>query len=51
MKHNGAFVVAWGRIGLLPPFVTEHMKSKDGDGSGKAQLFLDWCNKEVAPYR
>jgi hypothetical protein len=46
MKNNGAFIVAWGRIGVLPDYLIDEMK-----GGGKAQLFLGWCNGEVAPLR
>jgi retinol dehydrogenase-12 len=51
MEHNGAYLIAWGRLATLPPHVTEGLKSKSEGGNGNAEIFVNWCNNEVAPYR
>ncbi|EPE24849.1 NAD(P)-binding Rossmann-fold containing protein [Glarea lozoyensis ATCC 20868] len=51
MEHNGAHLLAWGRLSALPPHATEGLKSKNEGGNGNAELFVNWCNNEVALYK
>jgi hypothetical protein len=45
MEHNGGYLMAWGRIAQLPDHVMGPLKSK------RSALFIDWCDREVAPYQ
>jgi len=50
MQQNGGFIVPWGRIGALPPNIEKGLHAKEDGGSGIAQQFVTWCDKETKPY-
>jgi uncharacterized protein (AIM24 family) len=47
MDHNGGHLMAWGRLANLPVEVTKGLKSKSEGGSGVAQTFFDYCDRET----
>ncbi|KAJ5619790.1 hypothetical protein N7510_003774 [Penicillium lagena] len=50
-KNNGGYVMAWGRVEELPADITNALKSKAEGGSGAAQIFLDYCERETKPFQ
>lgn len=51
MEKNGAFIIPWGRFGVVPDDIKSSMQIKSQGGTGIAQKFLEWCQREVAAYR
>ena len=49
-KHNGGFVIPWGRFGDIPDHIEKGLKSRAEGGSGAADKFWSWCEKETEPY-
>lgn len=49
-KHNGGFIIPWGRIGDLPGHIEEGLKSKKEGGTGAAAKFWSWCEQETETY-
>jgi retinol dehydrogenase-12 len=49
-KDNGAFIIPWGRIGHLRPDMVKAEKTKEEGGTGEAQRFWEWCEKECKAY-
>ena len=49
-KNNGAFVIPWGRLGEVPPHIAKGMKSTTEGGTGLAEKFWDWCERETKPF-
>lgn len=47
MEHNGGHTMAWGRLANLPDEVTKGLKSKSEGGTGVAQMFFDYCDREI----
>lgn len=50
-EHNGGFLTAWGRVSTLPENLTKATKSKSEGGSGVAEIFLEYCNREIKDFR
>jgi retinol dehydrogenase-12 len=49
-KNNGAFVIPWGRLGEVPPHIAKGMKSTTEGGTGLAEKFWEWCERETKPF-
>ena len=49
-KHNGGFVVPWGRFGEIPDHIEEGLKPRAEGGTGTADQFWNWCERETKPY-
>jgi retinol dehydrogenase 12 len=45
-EQNGAYIIPWGRLGMLRPDVQEQMTA-EGGGSIK---FWEWCEKETSQW-
>ncbi|KAJ5587536.1 uncharacterized protein N7459_003301 [Penicillium hispanicum] len=50
-ENNGGYVMAWGRVAHLPDDITNALKSKEMGGTGAAQVFLDYCERETKPFQ
>jgi len=52
MVRGGAYILPWGRIHLSPRSdLLDALKSVENGGTGRAQEFAEWCEKQVAQYR
>jgi len=49
-KHNGGFIVPWGRFGDIPDHVEKGLKPEAKGGSGLAEKFWSWCERETEAY-
>jgi retinol dehydrogenase-12 len=49
-EHDGHFIVPWGRFGTLPPNIENGLRPTKEGGSGLAEQFSAWCQKESKPY-
>ncbi len=47
MQDNGGHLMAWGRKAYLPKNVEEGLKSKQDGGTGAAEKFFQYCEKEI----
>lgn len=47
---SGAYVYPWGRFGDLPVGIEEAIKSEAEGGSGVADKFIAWCDRETEPF-
>jgi retinol dehydrogenase-12 len=45
-SQNGCFLVPWGRIGYLRSDMIKAQKSVAEGGTGEAQKFWDWCERQ-----
>lgn len=50
-EHNGGFVVPWGRFGDIPGHIEKGLQPEERGGSGAAETFWNWCEKETESYR
>ena len=48
--NNGSWVVPWGKIGELRKDVKEGTKSAAEGGSGVAEIFWDWSERQVVSF-
>lgn len=46
-EHNGGYLVAWGRVGEMSKGVSNGLKSKLEGGTGLAETFIKYCNRET----
>jgi len=44
-------VVAWGRVSELPETIADGIKSKSEGGSGAAEMFLGYCERETNKFQ
>lgn len=51
LKDSGSFIVPWGRVGTFRADIAEAIKTKAEGGTGKAEAFWDWCERESAAFR
>jgi retinol dehydrogenase-12 len=49
-EQNGHFIVPWGRFGALPPNIEKGLRSQKDGGSGLAEQFVEWCQRETQAY-
>ncbi|KKY14962.1 putative short-chain dehydrogenase [Phaeomoniella chlamydospora] len=49
-KHNGSYIVPWGRIANFPQHLAMGMKAEEEGGNGKAQQFWEWCEQETRKF-
>jgi retinol dehydrogenase-12 len=49
-EQNGSYVGPWGRILPVRMDRQDSLKTKEEGGSGKAKVFVDWCEKECRKY-
>ena len=49
-KHNGGFIVPWGRFGAVPSHIAKGLKSKSEGGTGAAERFWEYCLVETRQY-
>ncbi|CAI6334375.1 unnamed protein product [Periconia digitata] len=47
---SGAYIYPWGRFGDLPADVEDAIKSEEEGGTGVADRFVEWCEREVDKY-
>ncbi|KAF2436354.1 NAD(P)-binding protein [Tothia fuscella] len=50
-SHNGAFVAPWGRFYDVRKDVTAALKNGSEGGTGQAEKFWQWCEKESAAFK
>ena len=52
IKDGGKYVVPWGRVYSSPrKDLLEALKGRDEGGTGKAEVFVEWCEEQVRPFR
>lgn len=52
MEINGGYVIPWGRIHPSPrKDLIDALKSVEEGGTGRADEFRNWCEKETAEYK
>lgn len=49
-KHNGGFIIPWGRFGDIPDHIEKGLRPRAEGGSGKADKFWSWCERETESY-
>ena len=49
-EHNGRYIAPWGRLGHNRPDIEASLKSKAEGGSGKAEQFWQYCERETKQY-
>ena len=50
MQDAGAFIVPWGQKGAFRQDIVEGIKSEKEGGTGSAEKFYAWCEKEAASF-
>lgn len=50
LKTNGSYIVPWGRIGRLRGDIELALKSNEEGGSGQAEEFWRWCERETSDF-
>jgi retinol dehydrogenase-12 len=50
LGKNGSFVIPWGRFGCLPDDIKASLKDEQHGGTGVAQRFFGWCERETKQY-
>ena len=51
-EQNGKYIIPWGRLHPSPRNdLLEALKPKQEGGTGQAQDFRAWCEKQVAEFR
>ncbi|KAH7015037.1 hypothetical protein EDB80DRAFT_323486 [Ilyonectria destructans] len=50
-EKNGSFIIPWGRFGRLPCDIQSALKTKEQGGTGVAQRFVDFCERETKAYK
>lgn len=50
MEHNGGHAMAWGRHADLPVDIVKGLKGKTQGGTGAAQTFFDYCDRETKAF-
>jgi retinol dehydrogenase 12 len=50
MEHNGRHTMAWGRHADLPTDLVKGLKGKSEGGTGAAQTFFDYCDREIKDF-
>ncbi|PYI24129.1 NAD(P)-binding protein [Aspergillus violaceofuscus CBS 115571] len=50
-ERNGAFVIPWGRFGTVPCHIEKGLASERDGGTGAAERFWGWCERETAAFR
>ncbi|KAL2867023.1 NAD(P)-binding protein [Aspergillus lucknowensis] len=50
-SKNGAFIIPWGRFGPIPAHIKMALSPMSDGGTGGAEKFWAWCEKETAAYR
>ena len=46
-KHNGGYLLAWGRVGEVQEDIAKGLKSKSEGGTGNAARFIKYCDRVV----
>jgi len=49
-KENGGHLTAWGRKAYLPKVIQDGLKSKSEGGTGAADQFFEYCDREVKSF-
>ena len=49
-EHNGGFIVPWGRFGDIPGHIEKGLQPEKRGGSGAAETFWNWCEKQTETY-
>ncbi|KAL4884786.1 hypothetical protein BJY04DRAFT_182037 [Aspergillus karnatakaensis] len=49
-RTNGTYILPWGRFGTIPKHIEKGMRPTSDGGTGLAEKFWTWCEKETAPY-
>lgn len=47
---SGSYVLPWGRVGTYRADIAKALKGTDEGGTGQAQRFWDWCDKETKAF-
>lgn len=50
MNDAGDFIVPWGRKGVFRQDIVEGIRSEKDGGTGSAEKFYAWCEKETAGF-
>ena len=50
VKDNGAYIAPWGKVGSVKADRREGCKSVEEGGTGAAERFWEWSEKEVEKY-
>jgi retinol dehydrogenase-12 len=48
--QNGKYIAPWGRVLGVKKDREESLKTKDQGGSGKAEMFWSWCERECGKF-
>lgn len=49
-EHNGRYIAPWGRLGYNRADIEASLTSKAEGGSGKAEQFWQYCERETKQY-
>jgi len=49
-EKNGCYIAAWGSFGHLSDDIAAGLESEAEGGSGKAKIFLDYCDRQVKEF-
>lgn len=51
VDDSGSYIIPWGRKGTYRADIAESLKTKAEGGSGKAEAFWNWCEKETSAFK
>jgi retinol dehydrogenase-12 len=49
-EHNGAYITAWGRLAQLPEDLSNAIRKTEDGGSGAADKFCTYCERETSRF-
>ena len=49
-EDSGRFIIPWGRFGTYRDGLVLATKSKSEGGTGTAERFIEYCERETKPY-
>lgn len=50
LEDNGGYLLAWGRKANLPKEIVAGLKTKNEGGTGAADKFFKYCDREIKSY-
>lgn len=50
-EDNGGYIMAWGRKADLPKYILKGPKIESEGGSGEANTFVEYCERETSDFQ
>jgi len=49
-KHNGGYLLAWGRVGEMQEDIAKGLKGRSEGGTDNAAKFMKYCDREIKAF-